>query len=93
MKLYEPFTPEYWGWLKQAPPPPSHVPGYAQKPALAEWDADVKMEAFKVLAPINSAEFQTIQGSAVIVYDLNVRFNEMCSKKVKHAVNSLTFGL
>jgi hypothetical protein len=28
LKIYEPFTPEFWGFMKQAPPPPSHLPGY-----------------------------------------------------------------
>lgn len=28
LKIFEPFTPEFWGWMKQAPPPPSHIPGY-----------------------------------------------------------------
>jgi len=28
LKLYEPFTPEFWNITKNAPPPPSHMPGY-----------------------------------------------------------------
>lgn len=57
LKLYEPFTPEFWGFIKQAPPPESHLPGYVQKPALSEWDTDVKMESFKILSAVNTYEF------------------------------------
>lgn len=28
LKLYEPFTPEFWNISSVAPPPPSHLPGY-----------------------------------------------------------------
>lgn len=92
-RLYEPFTPEFWGFTKQAPPPPSHIPQYQPKPPLQSWDADVKMEAMKVLAPLGSAEFKTVQDSAIIIYDLNVKFSKPCSKRAKHAVNSLSLAL
>lgn len=74
LKIFEPFTPEFWGFMKQAPPPPSHIPGYEQRPPLSEWDTDVKMESYKILSPINSYEFAQVRDSAVILYDLNVKF-------------------
>ncbi|CAL6089113.1 ABC_transporter family protein [Hexamita inflata] len=93
LKLFEPFTPEFWGWMKQAPPPPSHVPGYQQRPALSDWDTDVKMESYKVLSPVNTYEFAQVKDAAVIIYDLNVKFKGMFSNKVKHAVNSLSLSI
>lgn len=33
LKFYEPFTLEYWGCTKNAPPPPSQMPGYKCDPA------------------------------------------------------------
>lgn len=93
MKLYEPFTPEFWGFLRQAPPPPSHLPGYEQRPPLPEWDTDVKMESYKVLSNVNTYEFMQVRDSAIILYDLNVRFKSIFSRKVNHAVNSLSLAV
>lgn len=60
---------------------------------LSEWDTDVKMESYKILSPVNSFEFAQVKDSAVIIYDLNVKFNNACSRKYKHAVNSMSLSL
>lgn len=51
------------------------------------------MESYKVLSPVNSYEFAQVKDSAIVIYDLNVKFTNPCSRKQTHAVNSMSISL
>jgi ABC-type uncharacterized transport system ATPase subunit len=51
------------------------------------------MESFKILSAINTYEFAQVRDSAVLIYDLNVQFKSFFTRKVKKAVNSLSFSV
>lgn len=96
LRLYAPFTLEFWGMLKTTAPPPSHIPGYKVPDPLPEWDADVRTDAARVLAPITSPQYAMVRDSAILIYDLCVTFKkpfQFGKHAGKRAVKNLSISI
>ncbi|EES99372.1 ATP-binding cassette protein 5 [Giardia duodenalis ATCC 50581] len=96
MRLWAPFTLNFWGLIKTPPPPDSHKPGYRRPQPLAEWDKDVLKQYKYVLSPPGTGEYKKVRTSSILIYDLNVTYSKFCGIKwfpAKRAVRNLTLSI
>ena len=96
MRLWAPFTLNFWGFIKTPPPPDSHKPGYRRPQPLAEWDKDVLRQYKYVLSPPGTGEYKKVRTSSILIYDLNVTYSKFCGIKwfpAKRAVRNLTLSI
>eukprot|EP00768_Dysnectes_brevis_P002419 gnl/Dysnectes_brevis/1832_a2102_2559.p1 GENE.gnl/Dysnectes_brevis/1832_a2102_2559~~gnl/Dysnectes_brevis/1832_a2102_2559.p1 ORF type:complete len:918 (-),score=351.25 gnl/Dysnectes_brevis/1832_a2102_2559:102-2798(-) len=92
---YFPFTLDFWGLAKGAPPPQSHLPGYEVPEPMMEWDPDVRTEAKRMLAPLGSEEHSRVVDSAIKVFDMGVIYRRYPwrSHSDKEAVRHLSLAI